>query len=181
MRVITGTARGKRLATLDGNDVRPTTDRVKEAIFSMVQFEVNESVFLDLYCGSGQLGIEALSRGAKSATFVDNHKASHAITRQNLQTTNLVPNAILLQQDATTFAKTTTQSFDIILLDPPYNSETTPQLLQDISLKANDDGVIIAETAKGELMPEQLQNNFRLDKTKVYGQIKLSVYRQWED
>ena len=74
MRVITGSARGRRLETLEGEDVRPTTDRIKEAVFSIIQFETEGRNFLDLFAGSGQMGIEALSRGAKSASFVDNVK-----------------------------------------------------------------------------------------------------------
>ena len=92
MRVITGTARGRRLLTLEGEDVRPTTDRVKEAVFSIIQFETEGRAFLDLFAGSGQMGIEALSRGAKEAVFVDSATESVEIIRKNLGSTNLAQN-----------------------------------------------------------------------------------------
>ena len=90
MRVITGTARGRKLVALEGNDVRPTTDKVKESIFSMVQFQIPGAVVLDLFSGSGQLGIEALSRGASKAYFVDKSKASVNVITQNIETTGFV-------------------------------------------------------------------------------------------
>ena len=99
MRVITGIARGRRLETLEGEDVRPTTDRIKEAVFSIIQFETEGRVFLDLFAGSGQMGIEALSRGAKTAYFVDNAKKSVETLKRNLKTTKL-------EQDAKVFIAT---------------------------------------------------------------------------
>ena len=103
MRVITGTARGRNLLTLPGEDVRPTTDRVKEAMFSIIQFEVEGSQVLDLFAGSGQLGIEALSRGAAYATFVDSARESIDCIKTNLQKTNLKPNSCVVQTDAFSF------------------------------------------------------------------------------
>ena len=99
MRVITGSARGRRLETLEGEDVRPTTDRVKEAVFSIIQFETEGRVFLDLFAGSGQMGIEALSRGADSAYFVDNSKKSVETVKRNLKTTKLEDRAKVFQMD----------------------------------------------------------------------------------
>ena len=93
MRVITGTARGRRLETLEGEEVRPTTDRIKEAIFSIIQFETEGRVFLDLFAGSGQMGIEALSRGAKEAYFVDNSKKSLDTVKRNLKATGFEKNS----------------------------------------------------------------------------------------
>lgn len=180
MRVITGTARGKRLATLEGNDVRPTTDRVKEAMFSMIQFEVEGGNILDLYCGSGQLGIEALSRGGRFCTFVDNHKSSQKVTGENLVTVGMVDRSKIVGQDAVTFAKSVNDSFDIVVMDPPYNSQTTPELLVAISNKMNSSGVIICESSKEEVMPAVLENEYLLYKSYRYGSIKLTVYRQEE-
>ena len=99
MRVITGSARGRRLETLEGEDVRPTTDRVKEAVFSIIQFETEGRVFLDLFAGSGQMGIEALSRGADSASFVDNSKKSVETVKRNLKTIKLEDRAKIFQMD----------------------------------------------------------------------------------
>ena len=94
MRVITGIAKGKRLDTLEGMDVRPTTDRVKEGMFSSIQFDLENTLVLDLFAGSGQLGIEALSRGARSAVFVDNSKKSLEVVKANLEKTNLTDKAM---------------------------------------------------------------------------------------
>ena len=120
MRVITGTARGRVLRTLEGEDVRPTTDRVKEAVFSIIQFEIEGRRVLDLFAGSGQLGIEALSRGAASATFVDMSKDSLSTVKYNLEHTKLGDNAKVVQTDALSFLKLTKDKFDIVFLDPPY-------------------------------------------------------------
>ena len=135
MRVITGTARGRVLRTLEGEDVRPTTDRVKEAVFSIIQFEIEGRRVLDLFAGSGQLGIEALSRGAASATFVDMSKDSLSTVKYNLEHTKLGDNAKVVQTDALSFLKLTRDRFDIVFLDPPYASSLVTdsmKLLSDV-------------------------------------------------
>ena len=135
MRVITGTARGRVLRTLEGEDVRPTTDRVKEAVFSIIQFEIEGRRVLDLFAGSGQLGIEALSRGAASATFVDMSKDSLSTVKYNLEHTKLGDNAKVVQTDALSFLKLTKDKFDIVFLDPPYASSLvvdSMKLLSDV-------------------------------------------------
>ena len=119
MRVITGTARGRVLKTLEGEDVRPTTDRVKEAVFSIIQFEIEGRRVLDLFAGSGQLGIEALSRGAVSATFVVLSTASLSAVYINHEDTKRGGNAKVIQTDALSFLKLTKDKFDIVFLDPP--------------------------------------------------------------
>ena len=106
MRVITGTARGRKLITLEGDDVRPTTDKVKEALFSIIQFEIEGRRILDLFAGSGQLGIEALSRGAKNAVFVDSSKKSVEVVRQNLEATGFSKSAVVLNTDSLAFLRT---------------------------------------------------------------------------
>ena len=121
MRVITGSARGRKLKTLEGVDVRPTTDRVKEAVFSIVQFDVQGAAVLDLFAGSGQMGIEALSRGAKLAVFVDSSKRSLEVVRDNLKTTGLAPSSRVVTMDYKSFLAGTRDQFDIAFLDPPYH------------------------------------------------------------
>ena len=150
MRVITGTARGRRLLTLEGEDVRPTTDRVKEAVFSIIQFETEGRAFLDLFAGSGQMGIEALSRGAKEAVFVDSAKKSVGIIRENLASTNLAQNAKVCQLDWQSFLSMNTAKFDTAFLDPPYGKN------EEILSKYGD---------------------FVLDRQYRYGKIKISTYR----
>ena len=122
MRVITGSARGRRLETLEGEDVRPTTDRIKEAVFSIIQFETEGRNFLDLFAGSGQMGIEALSRGAKSASFVDNAKKSLETVKRNLKATKLENSAKVFAMDFHSFLSMNSQRFDIAFLDPPYRT-----------------------------------------------------------
>ena len=125
MRVITGSARGRTLETLAGSDVRPTVDRVKEAVFSIIQFELEGRRVLDLFGGSGQLAIEALSRGAASATILDNSRRSIDVIRRNLQTTKLADRAVVLEADALAFVRNNRSTFDIAFLDPPPNGIMT--------------------------------------------------------
>ena len=122
MRVITGTARGRRLQTLEGNDVRPTTDKVKEAVFSSIQFDIEDRRVLDLFAGSGQLGIEALSRGAKSATFVDLNPEAINVIKANIKTTGFEGVSKIVRTDCFSYLAQTREEFDIYskkLLQPP--------------------------------------------------------------
>lgn len=121
MRVITGIARGRKLQTLAGKDIRPTTDKVKEAMFSIIQFEIPGAFVLDLFAGTGSLGIEALSRGARHCVFVDNSRESQAVINQNLQTTGLLQNARVMATDAMAYISSCKETIDIALLDPPYH------------------------------------------------------------
>ncbi len=120
MRVITGSARGVKLRTLPGNDVRPTTEKVKEAIFSAIHFELENSRVLDLFAGCGQMGIEALSRGAASAVFCDSSKESVDIINQNLKNCKLSDDATVIRSDFSVFLTNTSEKFDFCFLDPPY-------------------------------------------------------------
>ena len=120
MRVITGTARGRRLKELEGTETRPTTDRVKEALFSVIQFDIPGSRVLDLFGGTGQLGIEALSRGAKSAVFVDAREDACKLIRENLKRTRLQEDARVVRSDYLDYLSRCREQYDIIFLDPPY-------------------------------------------------------------
>ena len=120
MRVITGTARGRKLAALEGLEVRPTTDMVKEAMFSILQFEVEGANVLDLFAGSGQLGIEALSRGAAGAVFVDQRRDAASLIRDNLKLTGLEDRARVVCGDAAAFLSSAGEKFGLIFIDPPY-------------------------------------------------------------
>ena len=177
MRVITGTAKGKPLSTLKGDEVRPTTDRVKEGMFSIIQFDILNSKVLDLFAGSGQLGIEALSRGAKMCTFVDNSREAQKIQLQNLKSTNLYKNSRVIFSDSISFLKTTTDKYDIIILDPPYNTDLLLQAIQIVSDKLNDNGIVICEHLNSLNMPENIQN-ISLQKQYKYGKIRLTTYRK---
>lgn len=177
MRVITGTARGRKLITLEGTDVRPTTDMVKEAMFSMIQFEVEGARVLDLFCGSGQLGVEALSRGAAYCTFVDQSRDAQGVTRENLQTTGLSKNSKVAAMDAMAFLQSTQACFDIAMLDPPYGKGLVTAALPMLAVKMSDSGVILCETALDDSLPERA-GDFVVVKSTRYGKIKLTVYRK---
>lgn len=176
MRVITGLARGRRLETLEGEDVRPTTDRIKEAVFSIIQFEVEGRVFLDLFAGSGQMGIEALSRGAKEAVFVDNSKKSIDTVKRNLRTVGFEDKARVFAMDYQSFLAMNTAKADIVFLDPPYRTGVLQNALELAAQRVKETGIIIAENPLDE---EILSNygDFVLDRQYRYGKIKISTFR----
>ena len=176
MRVITGTARGRRLETLQGEDVRPTADRIKEAVFSIIQFQIEGRVFLDLFAGSGQMGIEALSRGAKEAYFVDSAKKSVEIVKRNLSTTKLDQNAKVLQTDFGSFLSMSSDAHDIAFHDPHYGMGALQEALAALPQHMKDTGVIIAENpVNEEVLPQY--GDFVLDRQYRYGKIKITTFR----
>ena len=176
MRVITGIARGRRLETLEGEDVRPTTDRIKEAVFSIIQFETEGRAFLVLFAGSGQMGIEALSRGAKTAYFVDNSRKSVETVKKNLKTVKLESDAKVFQMDFHSFLSMNSKRFDIAFIDPPYKTGVLQEALNIIPESMNETGIIIAENPLDE---EILSNygDFVLDRQYRYGKIKITTFR----
>ena len=180
MRVITGSARGRRLITLEGSDVRPTTDKVKEALFSIVQFELEGRRVLDLFAGSGQLGIEALSRGADSCVFVDSSKKAVEVVKQNLAATGLARRASVLHGDALRYLQTCRDRFDVAFLDPPYGTGTLQKALTLLPPLMRPSGVVVCEAPKGEALPETA-DNFSLWRTYHYGKVSLAVYRAQEE
>ena len=180
MRVITGTARGMKLQALEGLAVRPTTDQVKESIFSIIQFELENANVLDLFAGCGQLGIEALSRGARSATFIDNSRASIKVVEENLKHTKLAGKAIVKNEDSIAFLQRTRDVFDIAFLDPPYNNGLINKALPLLVEKMSDVGAIVCETASTEELPEKA-GRFNRYREYKYGKIKLTVYRMGEE
>lgn len=180
MRVITGIARGRRLVTLEGDDVRPTTEKVKEALFSAIQFEIEGRRVLDLFAGSGQLGIEALSRGAKNAVFVDASKKSVEIVRQNLEATGFTKSAVVLNTDSLAFLRTRAEKYDIAFLDPPYRTGLLQKALENIDRVMSDGGLIVAECPTDEEFPENA-GSFEKTKEYKYGKIKLAIYRKPSD
>lgn len=177
MRVITGSARGKRLATLEGNAVRPTSQRVKEAVFSVIQFDIEGRRFLDLFAGSGSMGIEALSRGAKSAFFIDNSQQSLNTVKQNVEFCGLSDSAVIKKSDYADFLSTTAETFDIAFLDPPYKLGVLKDALVKTSAVMSDYGIIICEHPEDVRLPETV-NGFSLNKKYRYGKIYISLYRK---
>lgn len=179
MRVITGSARGRKLEAPQGLETRPTSDMVKEAMFSIIQFEVEEAMVLDLFAGSGQLGIEALSRGAKFAVFVDASREAQEVIRANLLSTGLAPKSRVAAMDALAFLKSTGDRFSIALLDPPYQKGILDEALPLLAGKMEEDGVILCESEKNEILPKAA-GDFSLYKEYRYGKKKITVYRKEE-
>lgn len=175
MRVITGSARGRRLRTLDGESVRPTTDKVKESIFNIVQFEIEGRRVIDLFSGSGQLGIEALSRGALSCVFVDNARQSINITEENLETTGFRNLAKTVLSDSLSYLDRTFETYDIAFLDPPYNAGIMEQALERLVPHMAGGSTIVCETSSDEVLPETI-GDFSSKRYK-YGKTALTVYR----
>lgn len=179
MRVITGTAKGRRLKTLPGLDVRPTIEGVKEAIFSIVQFEIEDAVVLDLFSGSGQLGIEALSRGAKKAVFVDSSAESIKIIKDNLRHTGLEANAVVCNMANNAFLRSTKEKFDIAILDPPYNRKLIQKSMPQLVEKMTESGIIICEHEKETILPQRF-GDFAVSKIYRHGRVSLTAYRKSE-
>lgn len=177
MRVITGTAKGRKLKTLPGLDVRPTIEGVKEAIFSIVQFDVEDAVVLDLFAGSGQLGIEALSRGAKKVVFVDNSAESIKIIKDNLKHTELTENAVVCNMANNAFLRSTREKFDIAILDPPYNHKLIHKSMPQLVEKMSESGIIICEHEKETSLPERF-GDFAISKIYRHGRVTLTAYRR---
>lgn len=180
MRVITGTAKGRRLKTLPGLDVRPTIEGVKEAIFSIIQFEIEDAVVLDLFSGSGQLGIEALSRGAKKVVFVDNAAESVKIIKDNLKHTGLEANAVVCNMANNAFLRSTKEKFDIAILDPPYNHKLIHKSMPQLVEKMSESGIIICEHEKETDLPERF-GDFAISKIYRHGRVTLTAYRKCEE
>ncbi len=177
MRVITGIAKGRRLRAPEGDSTRPTSDIAKEGIFSAIQFEVQEAFVLDLFAGSGQMGLEALSRGARFAVFVDNSRDAQQIIRENLQSTELFAKSRVVAMDYLSFLSGSSDLFDIVFIDPPYGQGMAAKAALAVSGKMRDDGIIICETDKKELMPEAA-GNFDHRKQYRYGKTLVTIYRK---
>ena len=181
MRVISGKARGVQLKTPDGMATRPTADRVKEALFSIIQFDIPAAKVLDLFGGTGQLGIEALSRGAKSAVFVDAGEPACRLIRENLRRAKLESDATVIRSDYLAYLKRCKEKFDIIFLDPPYAEvflENALNCIAEIDILQSG-GIIIAERPVGKEIPVELAG-FTRSKDYKYGTVLLTLYRKNE-
>lgn len=179
MRVISGRVRGVRLKTPEGMQTRPTADRVKEALFSILQFELPGKKILDLFGGTGQLGIEAISRGAKEAVFVDQSDKACKLIRENLRLAKMEKEGRVVRGDYLAFLRSTKEKFDIILLDPPYAEvflENALNLITEIDI-LHSDGIIVAECPFGKELPGEFPGYIR-SKDYKYGNTVLTLYRK---
>ena len=179
MRIITGTARGRRLSAPEGRDVRPTPERVKEGLFSALQFDIEGRRVLDLFAGSGQLGLEALSRGARSAVFVDSSDESVKNVRKNIELTGFTDKAQVFLSDYAAFAASSRDIFDIAFLDPPYSAGLLMPALKAVLPLMSDYGVIVCEHPP-EIIPEQSAGGFSIRRSYRYGKVAVTVYRKGE-
>jgi 16S rRNA (guanine(966)-N(2))-methyltransferase RsmD len=179
MRVITGKARGVVLKTPDGMSTRPTTDRVKEALFSIIQFDIPGAKILDLFGGTGQLGIEALSRGAKSAVFVDASDVACKLIKENLRRTKLETNATVVRSDYMDYLRRCREQFDIIFLDPPYAEvflENSLNCITEIDILQSN-GIIVTERPLDKEIPWNFPG-FSRSKDYKYGNTFITLYRK---
>jgi len=177
MRVITGTARGKRLMTLEGNDVRPTSDKVKEGIFSAIQFDIEGRKVLDLFAGSGQLGIEALSRGAEKAVFVDASSNSLRVVNQNIQSVGFSDRSEVYAGDAVSFLLRSSDTFDIVFIDPPYATDLVEKVLDILPDRLSRCAIIICETDINKELPKSA-GEFEIYRKYKYGKTAITIYKR---
>ena len=175
MRVITGKARGVQLKTPDGMLTRPTTDRVKEALFSVIQFDIPGSRVLDLFGGTGQLGIEALSRGAARCVFLDENREAVNIVMRNCKACGVFDRSRVNIGEAARYLSACREQFDIVLLDPPFRNGTLEKILPAVDKCTAPGGIVLCESETGIVLPAQA-GSLTLQKQYKYGKVLLWKY-----
>lgn len=177
MRVITGKARGVQLKTPDGMLTRPTADRVKEALFSIINFDIPGAQVLDLFGGTGQLGIEAMSRGAERCVFVDAREDACKLIKENLKRTKL--EGTVIRSDYMEYLNRCKEQFSIIFLDPPYAEEYLENAIKRITEIdiLQTDGIIVTERPVGKELPWEF-GGYQRSKDYKYGKTLLTIYRR---
>ena len=183
MRIITGRARGIKLNTLEGENTRPTSERAKEAVFSMIQFDIEGREVLDLFAGSGQMGLEAISRGAASATFIDKSRDAAKIINQNIEKTKLSEFCRLFNSDVNDFIRVTRgkKQYDVVFIDPPYAlravAPTLKALLDGNMLKPTS--IIVCESEEADIFENDapLAEKFEIVKNAKYGMAHITIVK----
>lgn len=176
MRIITGSARGRKLKTPENMEIRPTSDRVKEGLFSVIQFDIPGSNVLDLFAGSGQLGIEAASRGAASVCFADKSNEALKILRENIEISGFTDICEVFPGDSLSFLQSTGRKFDIVFIDPPYQDGLIDKAMALLAPKMNANGLVLCEHD----IRFNIQDSFgglKLKKQYKYGKTKISLFR----
>ena len=184
MRVVSGSARGCKLSSPEGMDTRPTTDRIKETLFNIISPEIYDCRFLDVFSGSGAIGIEALSRGAQKAVFVENAQSAIKVIEANLEKTRLKDKAEILKTDAlkaVEMLKAKNEKFDIVFMDPPYMKDLAWPVIKAIKAGGilNDEGIIIVEESSEAEIPEI--EGLRVYRTKDFKTTVMSFWTQEAD
>ena len=177
MRIISGDLKGRRLNTPRSNKIRPTTDKVKESIFSMLMSYIEDSVVIDLFSGTGNLGLEAISRGAKHCYFGDNDRESLVLTKENIKYCQVENQTTIISGEFERVLERISDKADIIFLDPPYKAgllERCLKKIEDLSI-LSEDGVIVIEHGKREILEDQI-GIFTKIKEKRYGTILVSLF-----
>ncbi len=183
MRIITGKARGVRLLTLEGDNTRPTSERAKEAVFSMLQFDIEGREVLDLFAGSGQMGLEAVSRGADSATMVEKSKEAQNIINKNIEKTRLGDACRLYSGDVFDYIRVMKgrKQFDIVFIDPPYMLRAVPKVLQALldSGLLKSSSIVVCESEEEDIFENEksLEAKFEILKRAKYGMAHLTVIK----
>lgn len=183
MRVISGKARGKKLVSLEGINTRPTLDRVKEALFNIIQFDIPGKRVLDLFAGSGALGIEAISRGAETATFCDNSIDAIQVIKTNIENTKCTDKSVVLQKDyllALNYLAKSKQKFDLIFLDPPYRTDFSDKAIEkilELDLLSKE-GIIILETDDANKEETIKKEDIQIFDKRIYGRVILIFIRK---
>lgn len=176
MRIISGIARGTKLYTLDGNNTRPTLDRIKEPLFSIIQNNIKDAIVLDLFSGSGALGLEALSRGAKKAILCDKSYEAMDVIKRNIDKTHFEEKTEVFYGDYKKCLDKLNEKIDLIFIDPPYKLNIAVKAV-DIILKKNllaKDGIIVLETDDEQREIGQLESlNINIKDIRTYGRVKL--------
>lgn len=181
MRVVAGTARGIQLETLPGEEItRPTINRVKEGMFSAVQFSVPGAMVLDLFAGSGQLGIEALSRGAARCVFCDENPQAAAIVQKNCRAAGVFSQSKVVCMTAQALLAGTKEKFDLVLLDPPYGKEILQQILPQVAGMVQPGGIVLCESELQAQLPQEMEG-LVLKKQYKYGTVQVSKYCKQEE
>ena len=189
MRIITGTAKGKRLDTLEGEATRPTSERIKEAIFSSIQFEVENRVVLDLFAGSGQMGLEALSRGAERAVFIDSSREAMEIVKKNAKSTGFDRVCHYLVSDFRNYIRKASgrERFDLVFVDPPYSMQCCAEcaaLLKEKELLP-EGAIVVLESGEEEIdLADPRLSHYEVIKSTHYGKktfVNVLVYKGEEN
>ena len=179
MRIITGKARGAKLLTLEGDNTRPTSERAKEAVFSMLAFDIEGREVLDLYAGSGQMGLEALSRGASRATFIDTSAAAVDIIKKNIIKTKLIDGAVCLKSDVGDYLKRARGQFDIVFIDPPYALRAVCPALEVMLARKllKPSSIIVCESEEENIFEADpaIEKCFTVKKRAKYGMAHITV------